>query len=141
MSSTTGSRHNWAQGQGYSPPQQRNHRGGGERHHHRPHPTGGGGGIPWVGGGGGVWQPCIIYIYIYIYVYIYIYIYIYNTHTYDPCYNLHSRFGLLLSLGWHLVQFLRVRLCILLFIIMCYCSHYSSCSVLAYYSYCQEKQL
>ena len=53
MSSTTGSRHNCEQGQGYSPPQQRNHRGGGERHHHRPHPTGGAGGIPWGGGGRG----------------------------------------------------------------------------------------
>ena len=53
MSSTTGSRHNCEQGQGYSPPQQRNHRGGGERHHHRPHPTGGAGGIPWGGGGEG----------------------------------------------------------------------------------------
>ena len=53
MSSTTGSRHNCEQGQGYSPPQQRNHRGGGERHHHRPHPTGGAEGIPWGGGGRG----------------------------------------------------------------------------------------
>ena len=57
MSSTTGSRHNCEQGQGYSPPQQRNHRGGGERHHHRPHPTGGAGGggdtMGWGGGGCG----------------------------------------------------------------------------------------
>ena len=54
MSSTTGSRHNCEQGQGYSPPPQRNHRGGGERHHHRPHPTGGAGGdtMGWGGEGG-----------------------------------------------------------------------------------------
>ena len=58
MSSTTGSRHNCEQGQGYSPPQQRNHRGGGERHHHRPHPTGGaGGGYHGVGGEGGCGSP------------------------------------------------------------------------------------
>ena len=57
MSSTTGSRHNCEQGQGYSPQQQRNHRGGGERHHHRPHPTGGAGGIPWGGGEGGCGSP------------------------------------------------------------------------------------
>ena len=62
MSSTTGSRHNCEQGQGYSPPQQRNHRGGGERHHHRPHPTGGAGGIPWGGGGeGGCGSPASSY--------------------------------------------------------------------------------
>ena len=42
-------------------------------------PTGGaGGGYHGVGGGGGVWQPCIIYIYIYIYMYVHIYIYIYT---------------------------------------------------------------
>ena len=81
MSSTTGSRHNCEQGQGYSPPQQRNHRG--ERQHHRPHPTGGAGGIPWGGGGeGGCGSPAS-YMQTYIRTYIdryiyYMYIYIYT---------------------------------------------------------------
>ena len=67
MSSTTGSRHNCEQGQGYSPPQQRNNRGGGERHHHRPHPTGGAGGIPWGGGEGGCGSPAS-YMHIYVWI-------------------------------------------------------------------------
>ena len=55
MSSTTGSRHNWAQGQGLQPTTTTKPQGGaGERHYHRPHPTGGGrGGYHGVGGGRG----------------------------------------------------------------------------------------
>ena len=78
-------------------------RGGANQKDHRPHSTGGGGdeakqdqpgkatrpnktnthltgkgGYHGVGGGGGVWQPCIIYIYIsHIYIYT-------HTHTSDP---------------------------------------------------------
>ena len=95
MSSITGSRHNYEQGQpkpqlggctahhnnetagagrGRAPPHTPPHRGGGGGYH----------GVVGGGGGGGVWQPCIIYIYIYIYIrilYIHIYIYITKLNT------------------------------------------------------------
>ena len=58
MSSTTGSRHNCEQGQGYSPPQQRNHRGGrGKAPPQAPPHRGGGGDTMGWGGEGGCGSP------------------------------------------------------------------------------------